>query len=74
MEKILLECHSVRDESQMTSLRTEHVNPQRVYTRHNTSIYTEYLPGMELHLKICYKTTYTHFGIVCSINLGILLS
>jgi hypothetical protein len=51
----MLECHSVRDESQMTLLRTEHVDPQRGYARHHTSTYTEYLPRMELILKSVIK-------------------
>lgn len=56
---MLLECHSVRDEIQMTKLQIEHVDPQHGYTRHNTSTYTEYLPRMELHLKSVIKL-YTH--------------
>jgi hypothetical protein len=55
-EKILLECHSVRYESQMMLMRIEHADPQQGYTRHNTSIYTEYL---ELYLKSVIKL-YTH--------------
>jgi hypothetical protein len=57
----------------MTLLRTEHVDSQREDTRHSMSTYMEYLPQMELHLKFVIKL-YTHFGIACSINLGILLS
>ena len=48
----------------MTLLRIEHADPQRGYTRHNTSTYTQYLPRMENGnaFKICYEIIHTFWN------------